>query len=672
MLSQQANKSLPRKDKQGLSNLANSLFYSLAKFLKTQPYVRLAECCKSMRNKIRSQPLDLKDCNLGRSTMIQFLTYTEHPNLRSISLFIDSSDDYTQIMSSLADIPTLEHIEIKTDWTSPPPNPFLPNPKSCTQLKELRLADQNESPDWLCQCSNLITLQIRVTEGNLFLDNLNIVNLIAEAKIGILADNLPNLETANLICNPFPYFSKSLKLRKLALFSTELQVIPNYSHLTCLTKLTLTLDTPTVCFDGIRDCISLTKLKLNLVKVLLDLTPLVRLISLTSLNISAVVIRNVDALIPCTKLRKLKLTHLEDYTPLSLLTSVVDLTLAVQNNRSLPILPPNLVKLTLNSSLKIKDITSISTLNNLEVFDSCLRGVTLGYTPLLTLSKLTVVKFNYDFDTSTPCLPVSVIKIQVESPLLSFGFMANCLLVKELNLSQNRASFEPLNKFVNLTELNVSGGGEDETINLNSCKNLTDLTLCNFSVTGAVHINSPKLKCLKLITFPNLFIIMGFNTCPNLETLTVSICPNFVSLYGIPTSVQKLNLTYCDKITEVEGLVFLTRLRELNLSGCTKIKDISSLSRCSNLELMFLSDIELDNLGSLALCPNLREIIMHNYIIDLTTESLRDKFKQYDAGLITKKYIGNGKNKNIIYNVIKGENVIKLCYNYFSSSRILF
>lgn len=106
---------------------------------------------------------------------------------------------------------------------------------------------------------------------------------------------------------------------------------------------------------------------------------------------------------------------------------------------------------------------------------------------------------------------------------------------------------------------------------------------------------------------------------PMLKHLWINSCTDLVKVGSLPETLVTVDLSYCKKLREIEGLRYLATLEQLDISGCEEVKELPSLElmksltrlkacRCYNLKS--IQGLDCTNLRKLYVrkCHELREL----------------------------------------------------------------
>jgi len=77
--------------------------------------------------------------------------------------------------------------------------------------------------------------------------------------------------------------------------------------------------------------------------------------------------------------------------------------------------------------------------------------------------------------------------------------------------------------------------------------------------------------------------------CPNLKHLWINSCRDLVKVGSLPKTLITLDLSYCNTLSEIQGLRDLARLEQLDISGCEEVEELPSLDTLKSLESLKVS-----------------------------------------------------------------------------------
>ncbi|SDX14267.1 leucine-rich repeat domain-containing protein [Nitrosomonas oligotropha] len=103
--------------------------------------------------------------------------------------------------------------------------------------------------------------------------------------------------------------------------------------------------------------------------------------------------------------------------------------------------------------------------------------------------------------------------------------------------------------------------------------------------------NLTGLQSLDLSWCNQLTDLQGLENLPRLQSLNLSRCAQLTDLQGLEnlTDLQSLNLSGCEQLTDLKGLENLTGLQSLDLSWCDQLTDLKGLENLSRLQSLDLS-----------------------------------------------------------------------------------
>ncbi|SVC02425.1 uncharacterized protein METZ01_LOCUS255279, partial [marine metagenome] len=287
------------------------------------------------------------------------------------------------------------------------------------------------------------------------------------------------------------------------------------------------------------------------------------------------------------------------------------------------------------------------TINSPQIFEKFLFGTQIGNDGSLCAGPLfSAPKSSTEREYQQKNLNVGLLKLIQEAPEISIknaGLnLADC---SHLSLSKNANDWEYddwdgisigvydidystfqnldfLDKFPNLTSLNLSGEalqnvdglanltkltsldlrGCDALENIDGLANLTKLTNLNLSQCSALSvISEDKMTTRKqIIEYQDkirLFYALRDGDAEELKNYhghTSLDLSNFNTLQNVDglanlTKLTSLNLGGCDALQNVDGLTNLTNLTSLNLGGCYALQNVDGLTNLTKLTSLDLS-----------------------------------------------------------------------------------
>ena len=402
--------------------------------------------------------------------------------------------------------------------------------------------------------------------------------------------------------------------------------VDGLANLTKLTKLRLAGCTSLTNTDGLANLTNLTDLSLNCCKSLTNVDALANLTNLTSLDLSSCEsLTNIDGLANLTNLPELdlsKCTSLTNIDGLANLTNLTDLTLGSESLTNIDGLA-NLTKLT---KLKLAGCTSLTNTDGLANLTN-LTDLSLNYCKSLTnidglanLTNLTNLDLsscesltNIDGLANLTNLPE--LDLRWDESLTNVDGLANLTNLTTLRLSSYLLThFDELEASTNIITLDFSGDNMTELpvvpeffknikeLILDECYDLEDLEgLVNFP-----NISYLDLSCCFENDREEMIREWGTEILPfpSLEVLTKL------------KKLKKLDLSSSEYHHDLSPVLFLDNLNELILgclgSGAEKIYDWLNnetepkLANLTKLELMYCES--LTNVNGLANLPNLNSL----------------------------------------------------------------
>jgi Leucine-rich repeat (LRR) protein len=115
----------------------------------------------------------------------------------------------------------------------------------------------------------------------------------------------------------------------------------------------------------------------------------------------------------------------------------------------------------------------------------------------------------------------------------------------------------------------------------------------------------PSLRHLRLSSISGLTELPSLASGEKLTMLEIDDMPELVALpAGEMPSLNRLSLRFCMELTSMPGLGELDQLGAIEISTCFALKELPRLP--PSLERAYFDDLEIDDISSLAGCPNLK------------------------------------------------------------------
>ena len=306
-----------------------------------------------------------------------------------------------------------------------------------------------------------------------------------------------------------------------------------------------------------------------------DLSGLVKLTGLRSLDLSGCDFTDLRPLAKLTKLKSLDLDavssrpRIRDIRPLAKLTELESLNLRYRRN--LGDLSPlgKLAKLeSLNlAGCQIPDLTPLAQLTSLKWLDVSGGRKFADISPLAKLTELEFLRVSL-FDSSI-------------------------------------ADLSPLAKLTRLKRLELSWfSGVSDLTPLTKLRNLRRLALHRFTKLTDISplAKLTKLESLILGSCERISDIKPLAKLGKLKELSLCACRGVTDLSPLAnlTELTELSLMYCTKATDIAPLSQLSKLRTLSLEYCKEISDLRPLSNLTGLKSLYLNGCEsVSDLGPL-------------------------------------------------------------------------
>lgn len=369
---------------------------------------------------------------------------------------------------------------------------------------------------------------------------------------------------------------------------------------------------------------------------LADSIPLLRTLSVISLDLSNTRVVDLESLKGMTTLRQLNLskTPVVDLKPLQSLTALQQLDLSVTGAANLePLKGLNaLQQLTLSDS-RVTNVEPLNGLTALQRLDLSNTGVT-NLEPLKGLTALQQLDL-----VGTPVVDLEPLKslamLQeldlVRTPVVNLSPLQGLTALQQLDLSDTPAvNLEPLKGLTALRQLNLS---RVRVVDLEPLKDLTTLQRLDLSETGAANLEALKgLTALQQLTLSN-------SRVTNLEPLRGLIALQELNLYEVQvanleplkdlTALQQLTLSGTP-VVDLEPLKNLTALQQLNLAR-TPVADLKPLKGLTALQSLNLFGVQAANLEPLKNLTALQQLTLVGMpIVDLEPLKYLNALQQLD------------------------------------------
>ena len=398
---------------------------------------------------------------------------------------------------------------------------------------------------------------------------------------------------------------------KLDLSNLRLRSIPK--EVSCLAGQLKALDirncTGLFNITHIADLTHLTELSLRENRQLSDLSPLLNLKLLITLDLSW-----CDALSDISILKNLPLLQKLD---LSGCDSLINLSALEKLSQ--------LQKLDFSASSALSDLSMLKNLHLLQQLDLSECEVLSDLSGLKNLHQLQQLNLAgcdalNDISGLNNLSQLQQLDLCMCSALSDLSILKNLHLLQQLNLSRCDAlnDLSELNNLTQLQELDLSwckalsdlSGlnklSKLQKLNLRGCDALSDLSELN---------NLTQLQELFLSGCDALSSISGLNEFPQLQQLYLEKCNALTDLSELNNlaQLQLLNLSECDALNNLSGIHNLAQLQQLSLRECCALNDLSALNNLPKLqELIIFTCDALSDLSGLDNLPQLRQL----YLID--------------------------------------------------------
>ena len=234
--------------------------------------------------------------------------------------------------------------------------------------------------------------------------------------------------------------------------------------------------------------------------------------------------------------------------------------------------------------LESRSVDGLDNLSNLEYLDLSVTGEVQSITPLSSLTKLTRLK----------------LKVNSSSNITDFGCLASLTNLTTLELPRSKvSSVKFLRAFSSLDTLDLSGSDQLKdlspltsltalkTVNLGGCAAITDGTaLTNLPCLAELNLESTSIRTIPLNTSLEVLTLADCKFLADCSTVGWSVLLELTQLRTLdlsqfesglpcvpplPTSLQHLDLSFCDDLVDITALSSLCNLVSLNLEECGQL-----------------------------------------------------------------------------------------------------
>ena len=135
-----------------------------------------------------------------------------------------------------------------------------------------------------------------------------------------------------------------------------------------------------------------------------------------------------------------------------------------------------------------------------------------------------------------------------------------------------------------------------------------------------------KIK-IALVIF---LVSISFSFAENVEIKLTSAKTNMVEIQYYDENTEKFFIGYGSYVSKIENLEALKNLKEVHLVGTSFLTDLSFLANCTELEVIILYDLQVNDFGFLYSLPKLK-------VLDIQSVSFSKMFDL--AKLINLEYV---------------------------------
>lgn len=134
-------------------------------------------------------------------------------------------------------------------------------------------------------------------------------------------------------------------------------------------------------------------------------------------------------------------------------------------------------------------------------------------------------------------------------------------------------------------------------------------------------------NCIALVL---LSACISFSFAENVEIKLTSAKTNIVEIQVYEENTEKFFIGYGSYVSKIENLEALKKLKEVHLVGTSFLTDLSFLANCTELEVIILYDLQVNDFGFLYSLPKLK-------VLDIQSVSFSKMFDL--AKLINLEYV---------------------------------
>ena len=278
----------------------------------------------------------------------------------------------------------------------------------------------------------------------------------------------------------------------------------------------------------------------------------------------------------------------------------------------------SLTSLSLNDNF-IEALSPISELTNLQFLDLGDNAIS-SIKDISKLTKLTYLDISNNFIEDISGISnmknLTILDLS-NNNIESIEALKNLTKITNLNISNNDIVSEDLGEIENLKSLEIFYAENCNLYDISkiTSKNLKDINLSNNYIDEISSLNNNKDLISINLSNNNIKDISSLSASSNLKNLNVGeniVNNNGASVVKNFNKLENLNISN-GSITSIDTLKNLTMLKGINLDG-NKILDLSPLNNKQNLEVLSLSDCNINNnqLKSINSLNNLKEIDISN------------------------------------------------------------
>ncbi|MEX1376215.1 MAG: hypothetical protein AB1Z23_01965 [Eubacteriales bacterium] len=350
-----------------------------------------------------------------------------------------------------------------------------------------------------------------------------------------------------------------------------------------------------------------------------DFSSLRKMENIRDLEIKSSGLKDLSDICNFSSLDTLVLSGCEDLVDISALSKMKNLkSLQIQNCENIQIV--NVEECEQLENLEIvmdsEDLGFISKCRNLKSLS--IIGECKDISTISNLKKLERLSLDGNFEDVTGLWGLTNLKelyldLSLETDIEQIKNLS-CLVKLDIELTSNIKSYAPIGYLKNLKELSLLGDRYnssyyDESLAfLENLDHLESLELCAFDVDASPIYSLSNLKKLNIIGYFKESIFKGLE---NLEELVIEnyAMRNFDDLKCLH-NLKSLSITYGIEITDMSGIRYLTNLEYLYIKDINidRITDLGNLDKLKIIELSCCDIYIPENLDGIADAKNLERL----------------------------------------------------------------